>query len=66
MESRSFQKAIQYSGWREEMQKEITALEDNHIWVMTDLPPGKKALGCKCVYRIKYHSDGTIERLKAH
>ena len=26
---------------------------------------GKKALGCKWVYKINYNSDGTIERLKA-
>ncbi|GAA0150971.1 transmembrane signal receptor [Lithospermum erythrorhizon] len=32
---------------------------------MEFLPPGKKALGCKWVYKIKYHSDGKIECLKA-
>ncbi|XP_062118484.1 uncharacterized mitochondrial protein AtMg00810-like [Humulus lupulus] len=32
---------------------------------MASLPPRKKALGSKWVYKIKYHSDGTIERLKA-
>ncbi|GAA0139060.1 transmembrane signal receptor [Lithospermum erythrorhizon] len=31
---------------------------------MESLPPGKKALGCKWVYKINNHSDGTIERLK--
>ncbi|GAA0153631.1 transmembrane signal receptor [Lithospermum erythrorhizon] len=32
---------------------------------MESWPPRKKALGCKWIYKIKYHSDGTIERLKA-
>ena len=33
--------------------------------VMAELPPDKKALGCKWVYKIKHNSDGTMERLKA-
>ena len=32
---------------------------------MAELPPDKKALGCKWVYKIKHNSDGTMERLKA-
>ena len=28
------------------------------------MPSGKKAVGCKWVYKIKYHSDGTMERYK--
>lgn len=47
------------------MQKEINALKDNNTWVITDILPGKKALGCKWVYKIKYNSDGSVERLKA-
>lgn len=47
------------------MQSELQALERNGTWALTPLPPGKKALGCKWVYKIKYHSDGTIERHKA-
>ncbi|CAH9070946.1 unnamed protein product [Cuscuta epithymum] len=48
------------------MLSEIRALEDNGTWTLEPLPPGKRALGCRWVYKIKYHSDGSIERLKAH
>ncbi|KAK2979325.1 hypothetical protein RJ640_013289 [Escallonia rubra] len=47
------------------MQREIQALENNETWEIEDLPPGKKALGCKWVYKIKYNFDGTVERNKA-
>lgn len=47
------------------MDKEIQILELNYTWTLTPLPPGKIPIGCKWVYRIKYHLDGTIERYKA-
>lgn len=47
------------------MASEIEALQNNGTWTITTLPPRKKALGCKWIYKIKYHSDGTIERFKA-
>ena len=47
------------------MDKEIQTLELNNTWTLTPLPPGKIPIGRKWVYRIKYHSDGTIERYKA-
>ncbi|CAH9140336.1 unnamed protein product [Cuscuta epithymum] len=65
MEPHSFREAMTDPGWCAAMQSEIKALEDNHTWDMQPLPPGKKALGSKWVYKIKYHSDGTVERLKA-
>lgn len=47
------------------MVKELKALEANNTWTITKLPPGKHPIGCKWVYRIKLHADGTIERYKA-
>ena len=47
------------------MHKEIQALENNGTWRVTDLPSGKKALGSRWAYKIKYNSDGSMERLKA-
>lgn len=41
----------------------MAAMRVNHTW--TDLPAGKKAVGCRWVLTIKYFPDGTIERLKA-
>ena len=47
------------------MDKEIKALEVNNTWTLSPLPPGKSAIGCKWVFRVKYLPSGTIERYKA-
>jgi len=51
--------------WGEAMGKEMKSLKDNKVWELTTLPPGKKAIGCKWVYKVKTNSDGSIERYKA-
>ncbi|XP_074301329.1 uncharacterized protein LOC141632709 [Silene latifolia] len=65
MEPRSFKEAVKDDGWRKAMEIEMRALVDNGTWTLQPLPPGKKALGSKWLYKIKYKSDETIERLKA-
>ncbi|GJT49793.1 retrovirus-related pol polyprotein from transposon RE1 [Tanacetum coccineum] len=40
-------------------------MEANNTWELVLLPPGKMPIGCKWVYIIKFHEDGTIERFKA-
>lgn len=47
------------------MTAEIRALELNTIWSLMTLPEGKKAIGTKWIYKLKYRSDGTLERHKA-
>ncbi|GKB56175.1 putative RNA-directed DNA polymerase, partial [Tanacetum coccineum] len=51
--------------WIEAMAKEIKALKDNKTWILTQLPPGKSAIGHKWVYRIKYLANGSVEKYKA-
>ena len=59
-----YAEAIKDECWREAMRKEIQALEDNETWTVENLPPKKKAIGSKWVYKIKYNSDESIERCK--
>jgi len=63
-EPTTYSEAVKYARWREAMQREIQALETNGTWVIEDKPTNKKALGCKWVYKIKYNSDGIVERYK--
>ena len=61
----SFHQAMQCPEWRATMDKEIAALEVTNTWSLVPLPPGKSPIGCKWVYKVKYLSDGSIERYKA-
>jgi len=47
------------------MELELTPLEQIHTWKLTALPPGKKALTSRWVYKTQFRSDGSIERHKA-
>ena len=51
--------------WQAALDVEIAALEANNTWTLTPLPPNKKAIGCKWVYRVKYRFDGFVDRYKA-
>jgi hypothetical protein len=61
----TYAEAVKDHRWRNAMKDEIKALQNNETWTIEDLPPGKKALGCKWIYKIKHKSDGSIERFKA-
>lgn len=51
--------------WHAAMKEEMDALQDNNTWIMTSLPPGKRLIGCKWVYKLKTDSEGNIQRYKA-
>jgi len=47
------------------MNKEIYALQINNTCEEVPLPPNKRAISCKWVYKTKLKADGTLKRLKA-
>ncbi|KAM0053391.1 putative RNA-directed DNA polymerase [Helianthus debilis subsp. tardiflorus] len=51
--------------WVEAMNLEMEALLRNQTWELVKLPKGRKPIGCKWVYRIKFKANGEIERYKA-
>ena len=59
------EEAIRDLNWKKAMEKEISAIDKNEIWEKCELPKGKKIVGCRWVYTIKYLVDGTIKRYKA-
>ncbi|GJR50986.1 zinc finger, CCHC-type containing protein [Tanacetum coccineum] len=51
--------------WKEAVDDEIGSIMENNTWVLSDLPPGCKPLGCKWIFKKKMKVDGTIDKFKA-
>ena len=62
---KNVQEAISSNEWKIAMDEEMEALEKNGTWEMGPLPVGKKLVGSRWVFTIKYHSDGSVARYKA-
>ena len=43
----------------------MDALQKNETWELVDLPNGKKLVGCKWVFAVKFKGDDSLERYKA-
>ncbi|KAK4380792.1 Retrovirus-related Pol polyprotein from transposon TNT 1-94 [Sesamum angolense] len=49
----------------EAINDEMDSIMGNNTWVLADLPPGCKLLGCKWIFKKKMKGDGTIKKFKA-
>ncbi|XP_075158155.1 uncharacterized protein LOC142231430 [Haematobia irritans] len=51
--------------WISAMNDELKSIIDNKTWELVDLPEGRKAIGCKWVFKKKTNEKGQIIRYKA-
>ena len=59
---KGFKEAIKVPGWRNAMDAELRALEENETWEVTTLPDGKIAIGSHWIYKTKLKADGSVDR----
>ncbi|KAI5116503.1 hypothetical protein M0805_000605 [Coniferiporia weirii] len=51
--------------WIQAASEEIQALIQNGTWMVEQLPEGRKAVGCRWVFKLKWKADGSIDQYKA-
>ncbi|GKA17967.1 retrotransposon protein, putative, ty1-copia subclass [Tanacetum coccineum] len=61
----SHQLALTEPKWRTAMEDEFDALQKNNTWVLVPRPTGVNVVGCKWIFKLKQHPDGSIDKYKA-
>ncbi|GJX10429.1 putative ribonuclease H-like domain-containing protein [Tanacetum coccineum] len=64
-EPKKISEALEDESWVDAMQEELLQFKIQKVWVLVDLPYGKKAIGTKWVYRNKKDERGVVVRNKA-
>ena len=61
----SYQEAYHDLIWQSSMQDEFNSLQENETWELVPLPPKRKLVQCKRVYRNKFAADRSDIKYKA-
>ena len=64
-ELESYAETPQDARWKLAMEEEMHALAENEAWDLVDPPKGMKLIECRWLYKVKYNTDGSINRHKA-
>lgn len=66
VEPKSYKDALLDPNWRMPIKEGLNTLQKVGTWELVSLPAGKHVIGCKWIFKIKTHSDGTLEWYKAY
>ncbi|GJZ89289.1 putative ribonuclease H-like domain-containing protein [Tanacetum coccineum] len=64
IEPKKISKALKDESWVNAMQEELLQFKIKKVWILVDLPYGKKAIGTKWVYRNKQDERDVVVRNK--
>ncbi|KAM0960324.1 hypothetical protein ACFX2C_025377 [Malus domestica] len=64
-EPATYKSALKSPLWLSAMHEELQALTVQNTWSLVPLPKTKNLIGCKWVFKLKKHADGSISRYKA-
>jgi hypothetical protein len=64
-EPSSYEEAAAHQVWREAMVEEYASIMQNDVWEVVPRPDGKSVISSKWLYKIKYATNGSIEKYKA-
>ncbi|GJR06991.1 putative ribonuclease H-like domain-containing protein [Tanacetum coccineum] len=65
IEPKKISQALEDESWVDAMQEELLQFKIQKVWILVDLPFGKRAIGTKWVYRNKKDERGVVVRNKA-
>ena len=63
-EPQTYKQAIKFPHWKQAIQDELTTMDLNNTWTITQLPPNKKPISCKWLFKLKLNSNGTVAKHK--
>lgn len=61
----NYDQASKKNEWIRAMEQKLEAIERNKTWKLTELPPGRKAIDLKWVFKLKKDNKGEIIKYKA-
>jgi hypothetical protein len=64
-EPTSFTEAKHKPSWKKAMMEEMDSIEENGIWSLVDLPPARRLIGVKSVFKVKRDEHGALYKHKA-